>query len=375
MKEKNTIGSKRKKEDEIDLIALAKFIWNEKRVIIRTTIIFVIIGLFIAIFSPEKYKATTIMVPQMNNGEDNLGGLGNIAAIAGFNLNMSGSSQLSPKIYPQILKSMPFQLELMHTKLKFENINNKISLFEYFTDSNYSKFNLIEFIKKFTIGLPNTITSALKGKEEDTNITSNNRNKIIRISQSEKRVCDLLSKLIIINIDSKNGLITLTVIMPNAHMAAQIGQFAQNLLQKYITEFKIEKAQAQLDFVKDRYNEKKNEFEEAQKRLAQFRDQNRNVSTALAKTEEERLYSEYQIAQSVFTELAKRLENYRIQVKEETPVFSVIEPISIPSDRFKPQRKIVLIIWTLVGIILGGIIIIGKYYWDEYKQKWQESNH
>ena len=53
--------------DEIDLIALAKTIWNGRRTIIKTLIIFTFLGLYIALFSKKEYTATTTMVPQINN--------------------------------------------------------------------------------------------------------------------------------------------------------------------------------------------------------------------------------------------------------------------------------------------------------------------
>lgn len=40
-------------EDEIDLLALAKTLWNGRKTVIKTTLIFMILGLFIAIFSEK----------------------------------------------------------------------------------------------------------------------------------------------------------------------------------------------------------------------------------------------------------------------------------------------------------------------------------
>jgi uncharacterized protein involved in exopolysaccharide biosynthesis len=86
----------------------------------------------------------------------------------------------------------------------------------------------------------------------------------------------------------------------------------------------------------------------------------------------ERLESEYQISFAVFTELAKQLENSRIQVKEETPVFSIIEPISVPIESFKPKRKQILMIWLFLGIILGIGLVFGKQYIVGVKHRWKE---
>jgi len=360
------------KEDEIDLIALAKTAWDGRKTIIKITLIFFVIGLFIAIFTPRQYSVTTVMVPQASGGQSKLGGLSSLAAMAGFNLDMSSGSEMSPVIYPQIVKSIPFQKELMYTKLNFEGYNEKISIYDFYTDPQYSKFNLLSFVKKFTIGLPGTILKAIRGKTKEMNAGIYSKNKIIRFSLIEKKISEFLVEAVYLNIETKDGYITLTAIMSEALAAAQLGQKAQHLLQKYITEFKIEKAQSQLNFVEERYKENKAAFELAQKTLAQFRDQNKNVSTALARTEEERLQSEYQIAQSVYTELAKQLENSRIQVKQETPVFSIIEPISVPTESFTPKRKQIVMIWVFLGGIMGIGWVFGKHYLTVIKTKWKE---
>lgn len=358
-------------EDEIDLIALAKTAWAGRKTIIKVTIVFFVIGLFITIFTPRQYSVTTIMVPQVSSGQNKLGGLSSLAAMAGFNLDMSSGSELSPVIYPKIVQSIPFQKELMYTPLNFKGFDEKISFYDFYTDPKYSKFNVLGFIKKFTIGLPSTILKAIRGKTNELDVSFEGGDKIMYFSFNEKELSEILINSIYLNIETKDGYITLTTIMPEALAAAQLGQKAQNLLQKYITEFKIEKAQAQLNFVEELYFEKKEGFIQAQKILAQFRDQNKNVSTAIARTEEERLQSEYQITQSVYNELAKQLENSRIQVKEETPVFSIIEPISVPNESFKPKRKQILLIWIFLGGIVGIAWVFGKHLFIDIKKRWK----
>ena len=74
---------------------------------------------------------------------------------------------------------------------------------------------------------------------------------------------------------------------------------------------KIKKAEEDLTFIEERYLEKKMEFELAQKNLATYRDANKNVNTAIAKTQSERLESEYQLAFSVYSELEKQVESQK----------------------------------------------------------------
>ena len=67
-------------DDEIDLIQLAKTLWNGRKTVIRTTLIFMVLGLFIAIFSAKEYTASTTMVPQSAEGGSKLGSLGGLGS-------------------------------------------------------------------------------------------------------------------------------------------------------------------------------------------------------------------------------------------------------------------------------------------------------
>ena len=255
--------------DEIDLIALAKTLWNGRRTIIKSLIIFTILGLFIAIFTPRQYSATSIMVPQVSSGQNKLGGLSSLAAMAGFSMDMSSGSELSPLIYPQIAQSIPFQKELMYAKFNFVGFNEKISLYDYYTDPQYSKFNLLGFIKKYTIGLPGTILGAIKkvirGKPIESEISGEANANIIQLTEDEAEIAKFLNEAVSLEADQKQGLITLTANMPEAKTAAQLGQKAQEILQEKITKFKIEKAEAQLEFVKERYIEKEKNLKKYRK--------------------------------------------------------------------------------------------------------------
>ena len=162
--------------------------------------------------------------------------------------------------------------------------------------------------------------------------------------------------------------------MPEALPAAQLAQHTQKMLQQYITDFKVKKATASLDFVQQRYDETKKQFEQAQDDLARFRDRNKNVATAMAQTELDRLTSNYNLIYSVYSELAKQLEQAKIQVKEDTPIFTIIEPVSVPLEKSKPNRPMILIIWIFLGGIIGTGVVFGREYLVQFKERWNTDN-
>jgi len=356
-------------DDEIDLLALAKTLWNGRKTILKTMFVAGILGILIALLSPVEYTAMTSMVPQTSQSANKLGGLSSLAAMAGFNLDAGYSGEsMSPLVYPQIVSSAPFQLELMNTPFSFSEVNHPVSLFEYY--SKIAKPGILSLVSKYTIGLPGLVISAIKG-EPAKQISTEGKGPIF-LSKDEESVRKMIEQQVTLDLDAKQGFLTLHASFPEALLSAQVADEARELLQKYITGYKIEKATDKLSFIEDRYAEKKKEFEKAQERLARYRDQNKNVSSAMALTDVERLQGEYSIALNVYNELAKQLEQAKIQVKEETPVFSILEPAMIPREKSKPKKPMIVAIWLFLGGILGVGIVFGKGYLKEIKSKWNE---
>lgn len=356
-------------EDEIDLIALAKTIWDGRKTIILTVLAFMVIGLAVALFSAKEYTASTTMVPQISTKSSKLGGLSSLAAMAGFNLDMNmESSQLSPFIYPQIVQSVPYQLEIMNTKFNFSEVDRPVTILEYYTE--YYKPGFLSTVKKYTLGLPGVILGSLRGEREQT--AASVGTKTIQLSEDQERIRKMIAENISLETNDKEGYLILSSRFPEPKLAAEVAQKGLELLQQYITEFKIEKATAQLEFIEERHKEKKKEFREAQATLAAFRDRNKNVTSAMARTEEERFQNEYQLAFDVYSELAQQLEQARITVKEDTPVFSIVKPVIVPLEKSSPNRPMILIIWTFLGGVVAIGWIFGKQFLSTVKTRWNE---
>jgi uncharacterized protein involved in exopolysaccharide biosynthesis len=165
--------------------------------------------------------------------------------------------------------------------------------------------------------------------------------------------------MLTISLDDKKGYITLTANMPEPVAAAQLAQAAFDILQKYITKFKIEKVQSDLDFVQERYDEAKSNFEEVQARRAKLRDANMNTTRYSALAELEKLDAEYALRQGVYNSLAQRVEQAKINVKETTPVLTIINPVTIPRQKSKPRRAMILFAFTFLGVVAGmGTVLV-----------------
>ena len=354
-------------EQEIDIMAIIARLWEKKKFIIKVTAIFAVIGLFVAIFSPKVYTSSCTFVPQ--TAKRTSSSISSLAALAGINMgNMSSGETLSPLIYPQILDNIDFKKELMYSKIKFAGYDEPIALIDYYTDPQYVKFNLLRTIKKYTIGLPGVIIGAIKNtiKEDDSvSDASQAASDLKSFSKKEFACAKILNSCISMSIEEKKGYFTIVANMGEAQAAAQLCQITFDLLQKYVTEFKISKAKNQQAFIKGRYDETKSQYEEKQKALAQFMDANKVISSAQARTELERLTAEYNMANAIYSEMAKQLLQADIQVKEDSPLLSAVKPVVVPFQKSKPQRAKILFVWCFLGCVIGCGLIVGGDWLQE----------
>lgn len=342
-------------EQDVDLVELIQRMWINRGLIVKVTIGFMVLGLLVAIFSSKVYTASCDVVPQTSESTT-LSRMSSLAAMAGINLNqMQDVKTLSPYVYENITKSTTFYKELMQTDIFIREVGHPISFYEYYTSEEYNKPSILEYILKYTIGLPGVILKAIRGDNKDKNLEKlgDDTARIETVTEDEYNCMKMLNECVSLTLDDKKGYVTITANMPEALAAAQMAQATVTLLQKYITEFKIEKVQSNLDFVQERYDEAKRNFEDIQARRAKFRDANLNTTRYSARTELDKLDAEYSLAMNLYSELATQLEQAKIKVKETIPVLTIINPVTVPFKKSKPQRAMILMAFTFLGVVAG----------------------
>ncbi len=366
-----TPAIEQEEEEGIDIMELVRNLWNGRKTIIICTAIFIVLGLVAALTMKRTYTVTTVMVPQ--TGSDSKGGLSSLAAMAGFDMGMAATGgELSPLIYPQIVSSVPFRLQMMHTPLHYKKCDTLISMYDYAL-AKYDKPSVFFYVKKYTIGLPGVIMGAISKKPEEVALPGGMGNdeskgpKPVVVSQNEYKMLQDMDQVVSLAVDKKEGYITLTVNGSEPIQTAELALKAQKLLQDEITNFRIEKSKSDLEYIQARYNEAKAEAERYQVNVAASTDKLQNVVTTAARVGNARAQSKYTVANTVYMELSKQLEQAKMQVKKDTPSFSIIEPVTIPMKPSNSRAK-TLVIWTFLGIVLGCGIVLVKGYWPKVKE-------
>ena len=343
-------------EREIDLLELAGRLWVKRRFILCVTAVFMVLGLLAGVFGAKEYAASCQIVPQTSRSGSS-SSMARLASLAGINMgNMTSNEQvLSPLVYPNVMASVAFQRELLQTPINVAGEAGPVTLLSYLSDEKHRRFSLAGFVLKYTIGLPGLVMRAIKGEPEEREMPQSD---IIVLSREERLAMRQLKNIIGMEVEEKKGYITIVARMPEAFAAAQVAESALTLLQRYITEFKIDKVKRNLDFIQGRYDELKREYEDIQMIRARYRDANQNTIRYSARTEQEKLDAEYSRAMNLYSELATQLEQAKISVKETTPILTVVNPVTVPYRKSKPNRPMIVIAFTFFGVIVGAGVVL-----------------
>ena len=348
-------------EDSIDVIALLTTLWQSRKFIVKTILVFLILGVLISLLSPVKYSASTVFVPQLGSEVKAPSGLSSLASLAGINLSSGNQGgDISPLLYPNLSSNIPFKLALLSAPIT-EDTSDTLDV-QFYLLSQKSGINILSTIKKYTIGLPGLLFSS------DTN-TSSSQSSLISLTEEEEELVEMLSEKYTVSVNEKEGYVAVSALDKNPVIAAELVRIITANLQDEIIQKRLEKVRNNLDFTQNQYNQKKLEFEKIQDRLARFKDRNQNISSSLFLNELERIQAEYSIALNVVTELATQVESAKLRVNKDTPIFSVIDPVTVPTQKEYPKRINIVVLFLFFGFVIASTYILVK---QPLKSSWDQ---
>ena len=347
---------------EINLVELGAYFVYRKKIILWSIAVMVFLGSVRYFFATDMYEAVSVkLTEEENKGQFGLGQLGTLAGISGLNFQSpNNSSSISPEMYPEILESKPFLVDLVHEKFYFETFQDSLSLQEYLVEDYQSK--PMNLIIGAIIGFPSKIASIFSSEEAPISpivqsaLEEKGKPSYLRITPEEDLASDLLKGLI--KIEDEGTMITLSTKMPEALIAAQLNNIIFEKIVKYVTDYKTRKLRINLSFIEERAKEAETNFIQSQMALAAFRDSNQGIISQRARSREEQLQAEFNIAFNLYNSMMQELETSRIQLKKETPVFSEFASPIVPNNPINTPYWKTFIIFTFLGIIVGmGIVI------------------
>ncbi|GAB3764255.1 GNVR domain-containing protein [Spirosoma pomorum] len=304
-----------------------------------------VLGVVFAFMSPKEFVSTARIMPEMgSNSGDMFRRLASVAAFSGLDLSdTEGMDAIRPDLYPNVLQSTPFILYLLNRPVTTDD-NRVITL-----------NNLLEGTSNRWWGNwfnPNSQPS-------NVNIT-NKSGKPLQLTQEQQNKVEAISERVSAKLDTRSGVITITANMPNAYVAASVAQLAMDYLTQYVTSYRTEKARQDLQFYEKQLIKARQRYQIAQYNVFRYNDQHRHVVIQAATMDKQRMEAELTIAQTVYTELARQYEQAKLKVQERTPVFKVLEPAQIPTQRAAPKRTVIVLLSAVIGLGVGSLYLLAQ---------------
>ncbi len=336
---KNEIG-----DTYISLVDVLSKLWSERKIIRKFIFLFFLLGVIYSLLLTNIYKASSTFYPHYEKVDGNPT-ISNLAGLAGINLsNNDLSSDVPTSLYPNLINSAPFKNKILNQEVIFKN--KKITYRQYLlTKKTFFSFNILSFISGFFN--KNSINSNLKD------------NNYIMLNYEDYSLHKDLNDIIGIEVNEKDGYIKLTVKDEIASISAEIAKSAEETLQESIINFKLKNIKSVYSFTLDQLESSKKSFYILQDSLANFKDRNKNIRSDLFLNKLNRLETEYNIASSVYNELASSKEKVAIDVQKNTPIFTIIDPVTLPLEKSYPVRSQIVLFFTFSGFILiSGWVLI-----------------
>lgn len=349
-------------EQEIDWAEMARKIWDERKRIIKNCCIAGVLGIIVAFSIPKEYSTTVMIAPE--SAEKSAGGnLSGLAAMAGIRLGSSGQDALNPDLYPDIVSSIPFLTDLF--KIQVEDIKGEMKTDLYTYMDEYQRAPWWGVITSAPMKLLGLVSSLWKDKdtyEGDGGINT------FRLTRDETDIALALGKRIEVSVDKKTGVTTLTVTMQDPLISASLADTVTVNLQRCITTYRTNKARQDLAYSEKLYTEAQSDYFKAQQKYANYVDANLNIVLHSVRTEQERLQNEMNLAYNLYTQTAQQLQMAKAKVQEITPVYTVVQPATVPLKPVKPNKIMVLFVFVFfAGAGTVGWILYGRDFWKDMK--------
>ena len=342
--------------DEIDIMELIRKLFKDWKLILKWCGIAAVVGLVIGFSIPREFTVNTRMVPELvsRSGSSSLYSL---ASLAGINVSSTSTTDaVFPELYPDIVSSTPFVVELFPVQVDFKYKKGDMTSDYYTYLKEYNKAPWWGKVFGFPMKALGWFMGLFREKEEevegyaDLNPTA--------LTQEQEDIAKAIRESVSLSVDKKTSVISLSVTAQDPKVAAHISEEVIERLQTYVTDYRTEKARQDLEYYEKLYEEYKDAYYTSQQRYASYMDRNQGVVLQRVKTEQERLQNEMNLNYQLYNACAQQLQTAKAKVQQETPVFTIINPPQVPLKRSNTSKLTILIASIFLGAVVAAVWIL-----------------
>jgi len=344
-------------EQEIDLIELVKKIWSQWRLILKVCAIALVVAIVVAFSIPKTYTTKVILAPESNSAKGS--SMGQLAALAGINLQAQDMQDLSPDVYPNIINSTPFLMGLFDIPVKDSQKQINTSLYNYL--NKYQKKAWWSYI----MNAPSKLIGLFSSKDSTKENAGDLPALPLIITKQQSYIMSVLTNSINVDVDKKTGVITLSSNMQSAEISALIADTVTSYLQNYIISYRTKKARQDLNFSEALFQDAKDKYYKAQQAYAAYIDENIGIISAQYRTNQDRLQNEMNLAYGIYNQMAQQLQLAKVKVQDMTPVYTIVQPAVVPLQESSPKKLLIVIVFIfLAAVSVCGWIFVKDFLFE-----------
>lgn len=354
--------NKQQEISEIDLVTLFHKLIRKRKSLYKAIGAGIIAGAIIGFSLPKTYQVDVSLSPE--SGVSATSGLSGIASMFGLGNASAGFGEeaLTFNMFPEIVKTNPFVLEMLQIPIQTQK-GDCVILYDYLDTEKKPWWSHI-------MGAPGILIGGIKSFFKEEQKDSIKAIDSFRLTPEQSGRIGMLKKVLEVETDKKSNMTKVTVSLQDPLAAAIVADSAVHKLQEYITDYRTRKAKQDYDFQLSLCEQYKKEYFEAQQEYAKFADANRNVILQTVTSEKERLQKNLTLAEQIYSQSMGQLQVLRGKVQEAKPVFAVVEPATVPLVPASPKKMLIIIAFAFLAFVFESAwILFGKDIYHDFKNE------
>lgn len=335
---------------EVSVLDLLLELARRRRLVGATVILFMAAGLLYGLLAESEFIASAKVVPEAPS--DNISNLGGLAALTSFGINLGTTSAgLSVSAYPDVIQSREVRLAVVRDTFYFQELGMRTTYVEYVNSPE--RLSLIAQLVR--IVRPKS-QSPLQRISPPTDSTASSA------TLDEEIAIEAISDLISTTTDRGTGIMTISATATTPELSAAIVNSVLTHLTNRVRDLRTEKARANLEFIKGRFEDAANQLRQAENDLAYFLDRNNNPQTATLRTHLERLQRKVSFSSQLYQNLQTELTQAELDFQRTQPVITVVEHPVPPVRPNALNLKLLVIASAILGSLFASVLILTHYF-------------
>ncbi|MBP5764785.1 MAG: chain-length determining protein [Bacteroidales bacterium] len=338
--------SEQKKIGEFDIIGMFLKVWQERKKVILYGFIGGVLGIIVAFCLPRYYVSETALAPEFSGGGMSMSGsLADLASSFGVDLgNTTTMDAIYPDLYPSIISSTDFLMALYDVPVCTMKDPSPRTYVHHIRKE--LAFPFWDYPKIWFARWKKSLLPPPGGGEG---------NRLV-VSRDDWETIRQLQDMIICSVDRKSSVISIMVCDQDPLVAAAMADTVRLRLQDYITGYRTNKAQLDIDYYTALLADAKLQYDSARMEYVRYADAHKTMNLISYQARLDELDNDMQLKYGIYTQTNTMLKQAEAKLQERTPAFTVLQRPVTPMKPSSMPRIVVAFLWA----VLGGMICAAR---------------